>query len=251
MSVGRVFERAFLAIRHNLLATLGLTVLLGAIPAVAIQYVLSQVPSYALVMTVGSLVLPGFFALFLVQWFFGLVIGVLVQGALTRPVVAEQEGRKARLGEALAVASSRLFPLIPLGLLTGIVVIIGSTLLIVPGIIVYVLWSVAAPALADEREGLFMALSRSQELTEGARWKSFAIILILVAFSAVASILMSVLFLMLRGLLAEASFETWRLILLGFLSIVVNIVWGAVQASLFVELREWKEGGADLGEVFA
>ena len=251
MSVGRVFERAFSAIRCNPLVIVGLSVLFGAVPAMAVQYVITQIPSYAFVITVGSLVLPGFVALFLVQWFFSLAIGVLVLGALTRPVLAAHEGRRARIGEALAALGATLFPLIVLGMLTGIATVIASTLLIVPGIIVYLLWAVAAPALADERDGVFLALSRSQELTEGARWKTLAVVLILVAISMVLTLLTGLLAVLVRSLLFGPNFEIWRLGLLGLLSTVVNVIWGTVQASLFVELRQWKEGGPNLGEVFA
>jgi hypothetical protein len=251
MSVGRVFERAFAAIRCNPLMIVGLSVLCGALPAVGVQYVISQIPSYAFVMTVGSFVLPGFFALFLVQWFFSLAIGALVLGALTRPVIAADAGRKAGVGETFAALGSSLIPLIVLGVLTGIATVIASTLLIVPGIIVFLLWVVAAPALVDEREGVFLALSRSQELTEGARWKTFAIVLILIAVSIVLMFLTGLFAVLLRSLMFGPNFELWRLGLLGLLSTMANVIWGTVQVALFVELREWKEGGPNLGDVFA
>lgn len=137
VSFGRVFERAFATLRHNPTVVLALAFVFGVIPAVAIQYLISQVPDGALLMTVGSIVLPGTFALAMLRWFVSFVTGTIVQGGMTRPVVAESEGRRAGLSECFAAAGRMLVSLIGLGLILGISVIIGTTILIVPGIIIF------------------------------------------------------------------------------------------------------------------
>lgn len=262
VSVGRVFDRAFRAIRHQPLATLIIVLLFTAAPVAAAQYLLDRLPWAVMVMTLGSFALPGFFAAALARWFVGLAIGTITQGALTRPVVAEQEDRKAGVGESLAAAGRSLFPLLLMGALFGVAVIIGTTLLIVPGIIVYLLWSAAASAEADERDGLFLSLSRSQELTEGARWKVFAVMLILLGISILAGIAMAIVrLILLRTALAGSvytggDFNTYATVTLAMQTVaaaILNLVWGSVQASLYVELKEWKEGGSvqNLEEVFA
>jgi hypothetical protein len=254
ISAGRVFERALTTVRHNPAATIGLAVLLCAIPGVTFQILLGRVEPAALVMTVAGYALPGAFALFLLQWFASHVVGSITQGAMVAPVLADDAGRRAGFGESLAAALRSLLPLIGLGALLGLGVEIGTTLLIVPGVIIYLMWAVAPSALAAERDGLFLALNRSQELTEGARWKVFGITLVLEIFNIALS--MGVAWSASRFLgvnLRLAQFSAGYVISMGLLSILVNLLWSTVQASLYVELVRWKEGGSTetLAEVFA
>lgn len=264
VSVGRVFDRAFRAMRHQPLSTLVIVLLFTAAPIAAGQYLIGRMPWAVMVMTIGSFALPGTFAAALARWFLGLVVGTITQGAMTGPVIAEQEGRKASLGECLAAGTGTLLPLLLMGALVGVAVIIGTTLLIVPGIIVYLLWSVAASAQADERDGVFLSLSRSQELTEGARTKVFAIMLILLGISILVGIGMGLLVMLLLRLapidgspgLLDGVVPYGAVVLFAIRTLagtVLNLVWAAVQASLYVELKQWKEGGSveSLEQVFA
>lgn len=254
MSIGRVFERAFLAVRRNPGVTIGLVFLFGAFPGVALQLLVSSIDPSVLVMTVAGYALPGVIALFLLQWFVSQVIGSVVQGAMVGPMLAEDQGRRASFGESLAAVLRSFVPLVGFGMLLGIGVEIGMTLLIVPGILIYLMWCVAPSALEAEREGMFMALNRSQELTEGSRWKIFAILLVLETASFVLSA--AVAFLaswLLRINLSVPRLGFGDVLILGLLSIAVNLTWATVQASLYVELTRSKEGDSveNLVEVFA
>jgi hypothetical protein len=66
-----------------------------------------------------------------------------------------------------------------LGILTGLGMIAGLLLLIVPGIILAVRWSVAVPALLSEGIGITAALGRSWEETKGRFWTIFFVMLII------------------------------------------------------------------------
>ena len=254
VSIGRVFERAFLAVRRNPGVTIGLVFLFGAFPGVALQLLVSSIDPTVLVMTVAGYALPGIIALFLLQWFVSQVIGSVVQGAVVGPMLAQDQGRRASFGESLAAAMRSFVPLVGFGMLLGIGVEIGMTLLIVPGILIYLMWCVAPSALAAEREGMFMALNRSQELTEGSRWKIFAILLVLETASFVLSAAVAFLASRLLGInLSVPRLGFGDVIILGLLSIAVNLTWATVQASLYVELTRSKEGDSveNLVEVFA
>jgi uncharacterized membrane protein len=133
-----------------------------------------------------------------------------------------------------------------LGIILGIGVIIGTSLLIVPGVVIYIFWAVAPSAAANERDGVFLALSRSQELSEGARWKIFGITLVVLGISILLAIvgdLLSLLLMMQGNLPGGAGIALGRLVRGGF-GAIANTIWGAVMASLYVELIEWKEGGS-------
>ena len=251
MAVGRVFGRAFAAARHNWAPTLAVTLLFAGLPLVIAYYAMAQVPWQYMVVTIGSIYLPGAFANGVARWFISLLLGVIAQGAMTRLVVAAGEGRKATVGESLAAASRTALPLTIMGAVIGVSVIIGTSLLLIPGLLIFALWATAPSIEADEREGVFLALSRSQELAEGARWKVLAIVLLLLG--------LSILFLFLSGLLSGLLFLNGMASLSGQIAIrvavstIMNAFWGAVLASLYVELKQWQEGDSveSLGEVFA
>ena len=69
--------------------------------------------------------------------------------------------------------------LILVGIVAGVGIVIGFVLLIVPGLILITIWSVAAPVVVLERPGVFAALARSRELVRGNGWQVFGVILVL------------------------------------------------------------------------
>lgn len=252
VAVGRVFRRAFTALRDNPVPALFLTMIFAVLPTAVVQYGVAQIPWQYMVVSIGSTYLPGLFGALVVRWFGSLVTAVIAQGAVTALVLAEGERRRAGLGECLGAATRLVVPLAIMGAIIGVSVIIGTSLLIVPGIMVYLLWALAPSIEAGEREGIFLSLSRSQELTEGARWKALAVILILAAISLLAGLCMGVLnlFLVTEGpSLSSAAMLALRIAW----ATILNILWGSVLASLYVELRQWKEGDnvESLEEVFA
>lgn len=249
VSIGRILERSLATIRHNPLVTLGIAFLFGALPTLLLQSAF------------GTLVIPGadvpgltVAAAGLAMMAFSFVIASISQAALTRAILAEAEGSRARFGETLAAALSVLLPLIGLSLLIGIAVMIGLMFLIVPGVILYLMWAVAVPALVAERRGIMGSLGRSRDLTRGARWKIFGLFLVLVAVYWMISAAF--------GALAWDSYD-WTtpmaqqpagmIILEAAVGTVTTVVWATVQASLYVELRNCKDGPdtRNLEEVFS
>lgn len=62
-----------------------------------------------------------------------------------------------------------------ISLLEGLGIMAGALLLIVPGVILLVRWSVAAPYLLCERSGVSDALGQSFERTKGSGWPIFGV----------------------------------------------------------------------------
>lgn len=58
---------------------------------------------------------------------------------------------------------------------------IGFTLLVLPGVVLTVIWWVAIPAAVIERPGVLKSFARSLELTKGHRWKILAAFLLIFA----------------------------------------------------------------------
>jgi hypothetical protein len=123
-----------------------------------------------------------------------LVIGTFYQGMVVELVRDVQDGRRdSSVGQLFRSVAPIVLPLIGLSILLGIGVGIGFILIIVPGLLLMTIWSVAAPSLVIERRGVFAAFGRSRELVRGHGWQVFGVILVVIALSIVISIVVAVL----------------------------------------------------------
>lgn len=256
VSIGRILNRTFSAIAANPAVMLGIAFLFGALPSVIsgffgqrLQIALAGQPNAfrdGIIISIGLGII-------------GVVLSMIVQGALVRATVAYSEGRRASFGESVAAGMSVALPLIGLALIVGLGVAIGWVLLFVPGIMLYVIWSVAAPALVEERTGVIGALGRSRQLTKGARWKVFGLeLLVGVVYLLVSGLLGYALIASGGGVQAMAQMGEnglpigW-LIGNAVVATLISVFWSTVQSSLYIELRNWKDGPQtqQLEEVFA
>jgi hypothetical protein len=246
VSIGRIFSRAFGTIGSNPLTTLGIAFLFSALPSVALLFAAQNLQSFwlASMAGLGSGAIVGIaafsFLIYMLLW-------MITQGALARTTVAFSEGGKASLGESVAAGLRAAVPLLLLALLTSVACTIGFALLLVPGIILYVMWSVAAPSLVEERLGPIEALARSSDLTRGTRWKIFGLTLVLVAMYFLFAALIGMLSVMIDGGIDDFAANGGTLSLA---DIAINLVsstitagiGGVMYGSVYVELRDWKDG---------
>jgi uncharacterized membrane protein len=188
-----------------------------------------------------------------------IVFAMLTQGALVRATAAHADGHRASFSESVMAGMSMIVPLFLLSLVIAFGVSLASVFFLIPGIILYVMWSVASPALVEERFGVSSAISRSNYLTKGARWRVFAIQLIMVAMiylvaAAVGLVVMAVYGGVTNFALASANGQpVWYLVLDTVAQTATAAVWATTQAALYLELRDWKDGPQTdtLAEVFA
>jgi uncharacterized membrane protein len=254
MSVGRVFHRAFSAIALNPAVILGLALVVGALPGLIFSVAFVKLGLTAQsALQAGTLSFRALMSAMFLSSLIMFVVSALVQGALTRAAVSAAEGTRASFGESLSAALPVLLPLIGLSVLTAIGIAIGFMLLIVPGIMLMMAWSVAVPSLVVERQGVFAAFRRSAELTKGSRWKIFGLSLVLFVIYWLMSAVVGLVGL--RGYSAASPEGLTAANLIGgvLVGTVFNAIWGTVQPSLYVELREAKEGDSieSLAQVFA
>jgi len=136
-------------------------------------------------------VLPGTIGWVLVLLFWA--ISVLYQGMVVQLVRDIQDGRRDHsVGQLLRSVEPVFWPLVGVSILFGIAVGIGFVLLIIPGLILMVIWSVVAPVTVLERPGVFAAFGRSRELVRGNGWNVFGVIVIVFLIVAVISVLVGV-----------------------------------------------------------
>jgi hypothetical protein len=116
-----------------------------------------------------------------------LVAATLFTGMVVRLVADVQDGRRdATAGKLLRAAAPVLGQLILVGVVAAIGIMAGFILLVIPGLILLTLWSVAAPVVVIENPGVFPALRRSRLLVRGNGLQVFAVIMILVVLVGAA-----------------------------------------------------------------
>ena len=259
MSIGRVFSRAFGTVGAHPVLMFGIAFLFGALPGLLVNLAaqstgiaqstrLSQTAPFS-VASISLSVGVGLLAI---------AFSILAQGALVRVTVAHSDDEPVEFSEAAMAGLRKIVPLFVLVFLMTLGIAFASLVLIVPGMILYIVWSVAAPALVAENTGIFRAMGRSAELTKGARWNVFALqlimLLVLYAVAAVAGILLIFVFGGIQNLAAAqlAGPALLPTILSALFNTVSITLAAAIQTSLYVELRNWKDGPASaaLGDIF-
>jgi hypothetical protein len=116
-------------------------------------------------------------------------LGVLYQGIVVELVQDIQDGRRDHsIGDLIRSVEPVFWPLVAVSILFGIALAIGFILLIIPGLILMVIWSVVAPVTVLERPGPFAAFGRSRELVRGNGWQVFAVIVLVFLAVAVISL---------------------------------------------------------------
>lgn len=246
VSVGRVFNRAFGTVGASPVATLGIAFLFGGLPSIALGFALQRYGGWATSL-IGDF---GVVALTLLIFAAALALGIITQGALVRATIAHADGRVAGFSESASAGLAVALPLFVMALLSGIGIGLGFVLLVVPGLMLYVIWAVAGPALVEERLGPIRALGRSRDLTRGARWKVFGVAIVVSVATWIGAALVGLLNVGLLGgsadLLSLDGIDPRMPIAYYAVNALFQTVslalWGVVQASLYVELREWREG---------
>jgi hypothetical protein len=116
-------------------------------------------------------------------------LGVLYQGMVVELVQDIQDGRRDHsIGGLIRSVEPVFWPLVAVSILFGLALAVGFILLIIPGLIMMVIWSVVAPVTVLERPGPFAAFGRSRELVRGNGWQVFGVIVLVFVAVAVVSV---------------------------------------------------------------
>ena len=259
--IDRIISRAFATIRGNPLVIFGITLVFAGIPSVLINLFTRQyranLPLTA--HTPGTaLAMAGYGVVTMIAGIAVLLLYILAQGAIVRATIDEAEGRHATFADCALTGLRAALPLIGLNILFGLGAGVATLFFVIPGIFLYVMWSVSNPALVAERIGVFAAFSRSRYLTSGARWKVFGVELISIVFVWLISASLGVIALAVEGVagfaaMSRTGMPIWYLLLSAILQTIVIAFWGTLQTSLYIELRDWKDGpaGSALADVFS
>jgi hypothetical protein len=186
-----------------------------------------------------------------------LVTSYVLQAALIHAVVSSLRRRPASLSESLATGLRYVGHSVAIALMVWVMVLTGSILLIVPGIILALATSVAVPIAVVEGRNPFAAIGRSFSLTNGYKGTILILAVIYFLLYIALSFVFGIGFGMVTVTVAQSSPVVAAHIQGGFVTpliqSVVSLVTGSGIAALYFELRTVKEGfGADdLATIFA
>ncbi|MGF1594413.1 MAG: hypothetical protein ACFCUW_14105 [Kiloniellaceae bacterium] len=134
----------------------------------------------------------------------------------------------------------RIVPLVALAAITAVLVLLGSLLLVVPGIVIALTFCVAVPVQMVERPGIRASFSRSRELTSGARWQLFGLFLIAIGGSVAAVAVVALPF---NLLLPEGGPMTLVATMIGgTIQLFTTVFLAVVVAVAYHDLRRAKDG---------
>ena len=244
LTVARVLSRGLRVVTADPASIMGVALLFGALPASVIGYATEL--AWEDVEQAGGDVGAG--AMLLLISIAGMVTNMTVQGALASAVIADADGRRLSAGETMRPATRALGSLIVGGIAIGTAVLAAATLLIIPGLLLYALWSVAAPAIVEERCGALAGLRRSAALVRPVFWRVLLINLLLlfgyltfsIALSLAGTYLWHGAAALTTGDYGPMPLSYWFVSALAITP--ASAAWAAVIDALFTELRERSEG---------
>lgn len=106
------------------------------------------------------------------------ILGSLVTLTLFQATWEGLRGRPVSLRRSVSAAFARFLPAFGVAIVAGVLIALGTLLLVIPGLLVMVYTWVAIPVCLVEREGVVKSISRSGSLVEGHGWSVFGIILV-------------------------------------------------------------------------
>ncbi len=109
-----------------------------------------------------------------------LVATTLFTGMVVELVADVQDGRRdASPGQLLRAVAPVIGQLIVVAFAAALGILVGFILVVIPGLMLLTLWSVAAPVVVLERPPGLKALGRSRELVRGNGWQVFGVLFVL------------------------------------------------------------------------
>jgi hypothetical protein len=174
------------------------------------------------------------------------IISVLLATAVCFKAVADAYlGVEPDWRRSLRFAVRRLGGLFGVAVIGGVLVALGTVALIVPGVWLFVSYSVAVPALLLERIGPVKALRRSFRLVRGRWWPTAGVLLVGYLLIGILGALATGVIMLVPALVAEGNtlVGAFGAVVGGTVGSVLTTPYSAaVVARLYFDLRVRKEG---------
>jgi hypothetical protein len=219
--IGNVLNRAVEICGANFLL-FGAVMLIVSLPNL---YFLLQTPETDLTFATGN---------FLLATVVGLFLNTIGEAFILLGAFRYLRGEPVVPSEILQRSLARFLPILGFAILYAIALMVGFILLIIPGIILFIMWTVALPACVVEGLGPVDCMSRSAELTKGYRWKILGIVILLSIISGVINWIL--------GMIAAQGGIITRAAITLLWTGVWSAYWNCVLVMIYHDLRVVKEG---------
>jgi len=226
-SFGDILGQTFSTYTANFLAFVTITALVS-LPAILATLIVGASPFAAVI-----------------PMLVGLVTGPIGTGAITYGVYEYLRGRQTTVGDCLRVGFSKVLPILGVAILTGLIIVVGVILCVIPGLIAATVLALAVPVAIQEQVDVMAALRRSASLTEGYRWTVFGVLFVIGVINGGIG--------MVIGLLFAASGHPEKAQLVGqIVGILVGGLAATAPAVMYYRLRSVKESVdvRDIASVF-
>jgi hypothetical protein len=243
LALGETLDVAVEILRRRFLTLFGLAAI-AALPlqALSVLITISSLPGrYETRSGFDSIVLGGLFS----SIFIGLAMRWLVTSVCSQATLATYLGGPSSFGAALRTTLRRLGPLLWLMVLVTITVGFAWLFCTVPGIWLFVAWSVAIPALLLEDVRGMEAMRRSFRLVRYRWWPTFGALVVAYLLTVVATLTGTVLLQVLYGDVTYDNRISYVVLasLVNYLLFCVTAPFlAAVVTVVYVDLRVRKEG---------
>jgi len=251
-SIGNVISRTFSVLGRNAVLLLLLSVLLVGIPTAIVNVLQMTLLSGS---NRADLFTPLNIGLGLLGMLIGVASNAVLQAAVIYATVDDLSGRKASLGDSLAVGLRYFLPLLGISIIVGAGCFVGAIFFIIPGVLLALALSVAAPVAVMERTGVFGALGRSVELTRNNRGAIFVlglayVVVLWIVEMVIAAVIGGFGFASIAssarvGAMSADSLQAFKWISMG-LALLTSTLLASLSsagiASIYFELRQTKEG---------
>jgi hypothetical protein len=240
-SIGRVASMTFGAIGRNLLPFLLLSAM-AIIPSALVSFFLVQGVQNGGQVSPSNFLTISFWIAFVASYLVALVLIFLLQAALVQGTIADLNGRKVSVIEALKSSIRVFLPLVGLEIVTSVGVGVAFVALIFPGFMLLTAWLVGVPVLVVERKPILDSLSRSAELTKGYRWPLFGTIVVFYLGAAILQLAVRPIFGLTLVAPSVGAMSVAYIALDSVVRIFTSMVSTAGVATIYYELRSVKEG---------
>lgn len=183
-----------------------------------------------------------FFGVFFAGGLISFLLTCILQAALIHGTVVTLNGRRASFGDCLATGVNSFLPVAAIGLLSALGIGLGFILLIVPGIILAIGWSIAVPVRVVERKPVFEVFERSWHLTSGHRWALVGLFVVVGIGSAVFQMLVAPLNGITLGTSTPGGASIVFIAATAIVKILVSMFGATMVGVIYYELRSVKEG---------
>jgi hypothetical protein len=187
MTAGLVIGTAFGVVRRHLAALAPIAILIGILSAAVELVILASAGTLAdfatgawaeqIVKGTGTSLPASYWTALIASELISLVGGLVLAGLATAFAGADAMGDTGP-GSGRRRLAGRVGVLLGVSVLAGLATAVGAALLLIPGVVIYLTWMLAAPAAVMERSDLGSSLRRSAALSTGHRMRFLGVMVL-------------------------------------------------------------------------